>query len=536
MDHGPGEAIAQKLKCPFVQVSAKSGENVEKIWKTIFNDLKTKTTLTEWTAPSKKMLIKIEKEKTKKAKEKKEEVPVSSASLAPLPIPTNSESSLVLEDLHKQAESLQQPLPEITPHNFDHVSVLYKQKVEGQQKLLAQVLQLLKNGEGEESRSEEKSGSKLVSIVKNFFSPRASRTIESDELEQMAEMKEEEPLEVKEPSSKKLRRRTANAMNRESAGLPKEKEKSFTLRGVKSEEEEKVEKAEKEKSERVLKKEENVKNLRDETLELYDNLLSGVLGMVKKEDARFSAGIEGPEREETLSKRYVEVEEYIFQQMQSSVLQQRMQLLQIAREKEKVKEKELAKKEVVILVPKTSKVPLLQQQEEETEEPSEEKKAKMIRDRAFVLEELIKTEVDFFRDLETLESAYVRPMEALVLQSNNAKLKLVHSYCLSIGTLKPVSSHLLEALREASNKSSDVQDVGFMFNKHGHYLKMYQQHCTNHSAIEITVAELLEKDREFKLFHEIARTNPECKKLDISSFLIKPLQRICKVSFPFFPY
>ena len=94
--------------------------------------------------------------------------------------------------------------------------------------------------------------------------------------------------------------------------------------------------------------------------------------------------------------------------------------------------------------------------------------------------------------------------------------------------LVPFSNHLLLEMEEIERKPFEEQAVGTVFSHWGHYIKMYQQHCTNLSTIDHLLVELLEKEKDFKIYHETTRKNKECRNLDFSSYVIKPFQRVCK--------
>lgn len=52
-------------------------------------------------------------------------------------------------------------------------------------------------------------------------------------------------------------------------------------------------------------------------------------------------------------------------------------------------------------------------------------------------------------------------------------------------------------------------------------------YCTNHAA-SLSTLKKLKNNAQFAAFIEEVRQKPECRKLDIEAYLIKPLQRICR--------
>jgi len=59
-------------------------------------------------------------------------------------------------------------------------------------------------------------------------------------------------------------------------------------------------------------------------------------------------------------------------------------------------------------------------------------------------------------------------------------------------------------------------------------LKIYSTYCSNHTHAHNTVKKLIEQRRDFDTFLAVAQLRPESMSLDLLSFLIKPVQRICK--------
>lgn len=57
---------------------------------------------------------------------------------------------------------------------------------------------------------------------------------------------------------------------------------------------------------------------------------------------------------------------------------------------------------------------------------------------------------------------------------------------------------------------------------------VYNTYCTNHSQSLLKLHSLLQSNRNFKNFLEETCKLPVCRGLALNSFLIKPVQRICK--------
>jgi hypothetical protein len=59
---------------------------------------------------------------------------------------------------------------------------------------------------------------------------------------------------------------------------------------------------------------------------------------------------------------------------------------------------------------------------------------------------------------------------------------------------------------------------------------VYVSYCTGYIAAVLRYNDLMKSNGAFQEFISNAAARPECRKLDLLSFLIKPVQRICKYS------
>ena len=57
---------------------------------------------------------------------------------------------------------------------------------------------------------------------------------------------------------------------------------------------------------------------------------------------------------------------------------------------------------------------------------------------------------------------------------------------------------------------------------------MYKVFCANQQQSLAAVDQQIKKNSEFKKNLDICHTDPRCKGLFLQSFLIKPIQRVCK--------
>jgi len=69
---------------------------------------------------------------------------------------------------------------------------------------------------------------------------------------------------------------------------------------------------------------------------------------------------------------------------------------------------------------------------------------------------------------------------------------------------------------------------GQIFNKVADFLKMYSNYCSNQQKSLGTIKRMKETNEPFQILIATQSTKPESKNQNLESFLIKPIQRICK--------
>lgn len=87
---------------------------------------------------------------------------------------------------------------------------------------------------------------------------------------------------------------------------------------------------------------------------------------------------------------------------------------------------------------------------------------------------------------------------------------------------------ILAELEIALAKPAEQQNVGEVFIKKVDYLKLYTHYCSIQEAGTALLKKLMHDNKKLSRALEDARHRPECNKLDLPSYLIKPVQRICK--------
>uniref|UniRef100_H3B3H9 Kalirin RhoGEF kinase n=1 Tax=Latimeria chalumnae TaxID=7897 RepID=H3B3H9_LATCH len=146
----------------------------------------------------------------------------------------------------------------------------------------------------------------------------------------------------------------------------------------------------------------------------------------------------------------------------------------------------------------------------------EEKKAKALRGRMFVLNELVNTEKDYVRDLGIIVEGFMKKIkERGIPEDMEGKDKIV------FGNIHQIYDWHRDFFQGELEKClQEHERLAQLFIKHERRLHMYVLYCQNKPKSEYIVAEYDEYFEEVKL--EINQ------RLNISDFLIKPIQRITK--------
>ncbi|XP_023695750.1 kalirin-like isoform X2 [Paramormyrops kingsleyae] len=148
--------------------------------------------------------------------------------------------------------------------------------------------------------------------------------------------------------------------------------------------------------------------------------------------------------------------------------------------------------------------------------PEAEQRAKALRGRMFVLNELIQTEKDYVRDLGIVVEGFMKRIEEKgIPEDMKGKDKIV------FGNIHQISDwHRDFFLGELEKCLQDHDRLAELFIKHERRLHMYVVYCQNKPTSEFIVAEY---DAYFEEVQQEINS-----RLTISDYLIKPIQRITK--------
>eukprot|EP01102_Stenamoeba_stenopodia_P011701 TRINITY_DN361_c0_g1_i1.p1 TRINITY_DN361_c0_g1~~TRINITY_DN361_c0_g1_i1.p1 ORF type:complete len:578 (+),score=130.09 TRINITY_DN361_c0_g1_i1:169-1902(+) len=162
-----------------------------------------------------------------------------------------------------------------------------------------------------------------------------------------------------------------------------------------------------------------------------------------------------------------------------------------------------------------------------------EKEAQRQKQNKNVLEELVKTEKEYTKDIETIVEHVMKPMtlkknfltgEPLVTP---AQVSAIFS---NLALLPPLNAELAKMLSIELQKFNEGKEamIGKIFLGFADFFRMYTQYFSNQPNSMKTISEL-RQDLQFDAFLEEKRDLiPEFKNLDMAAMLIKPTQRMCK--------
>jgi len=141
--------------------------------------------------------------------------------------------------------------------------------------------------------------------------------------------------------------------------------------------------------------------------------------------------------------------------------------------------------------------------------------------------EIYQTEKDYIDDLETMISVFIFPMRTMEVLNEQALYAIFSNLEVLINCNKEMLKELEQVMSTQSVEGGDVH-LGDVFTKLADYFKMYKVFCANQQNSLTSVDQQTKKNPQFKKNLDICHTDPRCKGLFLQSFLIKPIQRVCK--------
>lgn len=141
-----------------------------------------------------------------------------------------------------------------------------------------------------------------------------------------------------------------------------------------------------------------------------------------------------------------------------------------------------------------------------------------------VFHELLETERSYVTNLRIIVEIFLKPLRE---QNILTKIQLSNIFSNVETIYQQVNTPLLEHLEQITSEDR-IAEIGEVFVEYASLFKLYAVYCSNQPNIHKRVSEFKKESDAFSEFLKNAQRIPDCRKLDIESFLITPLQRLCK--------
>ncbi|KAJ1555279.1 Intersectin-2, partial [Nowakowskiella sp. JEL0078] len=139
--------------------------------------------------------------------------------------------------------------------------------------------------------------------------------------------------------------------------------------------------------------------------------------------------------------------------------------------------------------------------------------------------ELVSTESTYVRDLQIIVEVFYQPMSLFM------KDRDLENIFANIDEILLANSLILSDLESYLESQGYVVDaIGSEFAKHIPSLDCYATYCRNQMNSSKFLQQRRNTDRELSDFLKECFRNPKCRSLDLSSFLLQPMQRITRYS------
>jgi len=150
-----------------------------------------------------------------------------------------------------------------------------------------------------------------------------------------------------------------------------------------------------------------------------------------------------------------------------------------------------------------------------------------------VIKEIIATEYDYVNDLNLLDSVFLTPIKIKNVLTPDEIQKV-------FGNLESLISINTEVIKTWEKRKKELDESGGdieqgelqivcdIYAYMSESFKLYVEYCTVFTKALGELEKLMQKKPEFAKTIKICESDPKCKGLFLDTFLIKPIQRICK--------
>ncbi|KAJ3107638.1 hypothetical protein HDU97_003632 [Phlyctochytrium planicorne] len=142
--------------------------------------------------------------------------------------------------------------------------------------------------------------------------------------------------------------------------------------------------------------------------------------------------------------------------------------------------------------------------------------------------ELISTEQSYVRDLQIIFEVYYQPLSNYL---NREDLENIFS---NLEDILMTNTIILSDWEEAQKQSNYViMNIGFLFRRNAKALECYQKYCGNLKSASALLQQRRQQNDRLQEFLKSAQRNAQCRNLDLSSFLLQPMQRVTRYTLIF---
>ncbi|KAI8614258.1 Dbl homology domain-containing protein, partial [Chytriomyces sp. MP71] len=137
--------------------------------------------------------------------------------------------------------------------------------------------------------------------------------------------------------------------------------------------------------------------------------------------------------------------------------------------------------------------------------------------------ELIQTEAHYLRDLQLILEVFYQPMAAFL---SDTDLRTI--FC-NVEDLMMTNTVIFSDLESAQKEQHFiVNNIGELFQRHAPALDGYETYCGNQGVASRMLQKRRQENLSLQEFLKNCQRNPRCRSLDLSSFLLIPMQRITR--------
>jgi len=146
--------------------------------------------------------------------------------------------------------------------------------------------------------------------------------------------------------------------------------------------------------------------------------------------------------------------------------------------------------------------------------------------------ELVQTEINYGNDLQILKEEFYLPMQSggILSPENLAAIFLNLQELLEVNSkfCAKLQKSLEESVANGDEEFSNV-NVGSIFLESVDFFQAYEIYCSKQTAASALLESLQKKTELLRIFLNVTcRENPKCRKMDLNSFILAPVQRIMK--------